>query len=106
MNTREIQRRVAAFKDKNGFTITKEQLPTEFGLLYGEVAEAFDAFYKDRSRQEIGFELADIAIYLMSIANTLELDLGKLVDEKMSINEQRVWVNKEKVKDVIIDKAD
>jgi len=47
-----------------GFNTT--DVPLEFCLLQGEVAEAFDAWRK--GREDVGEELADIAIYLFSLA--------------------------------------
>jgi len=48
-------------------------LETEFCPLYDEVAEAGDAFYKNKD--DIGLELADIAIYTLSITEILGISL-------------------------------
>lgn len=41
LNTKEIQKRIYENKVAKGFNTT--DIPKEFCLLYGEVAEAFDA---------------------------------------------------------------
>ena len=88
-STIDIQKRVYENKVNHGFNIT--DIPKEFCLLYGEVAEAFDAWKKND-----GLELADVAIYLLGIAEINGIDLGKVVNEKMKINEVRVYKNKRK----------
>ncbi|MGH3393238.1 MAG: MazG-like family protein [Streptosporangiaceae bacterium] len=64
-------------------------MPLEFCLLNGEVAEAFDAWRK--SRPEVGEELADIAIFLLSLAEMVGVDLQDAVEAKLAANEARVY---------------
>lgn len=52
--------------------------------LYGEVAEAFDAY---RKKQNVGEELADVAIYLLGLAEILSIDLDGEIQKKMKINQ-------------------
>ena len=54
-----------AWKNKvaKGFNTT--DIPLEFCLLQGEIAEAFDAWRKGRA--DVGEELADVAIYLLGL---------------------------------------
>ena len=40
----------------------------------------------------IGGELADIAIYLVRLADVLGIDLGEAVESKMKVNEARYTV--------------
>jgi NTP pyrophosphatase (non-canonical NTP hydrolase) len=58
--------------------------PREFCLLYGEVAESFDAWRKDR--QDLGEELADIAIYLFGLAEMTGVDLQREIENKIAKN--------------------
>ena len=51
-------------KVAKGFSTT--DVPLEFCLLQGEVAEAFDAWRK--GREDAGEELADVAVYLLGLA--------------------------------------
>ena len=58
-------------------------------MLQGEIAEAFDAWrmgYKD-----LGEELADIAIYLLGLAEMVGVDLQDQIRIKVAKNEARVY---------------
>jgi len=46
--------------------------------------------------QEVGYELADIFIYSLRLAQRLDVDLLKMVEQKMAINEQKYPVDKVK----------
>ena len=62
-----------------------------FCLLYGEVAEAYDAWRK--KKDDLNEELADIAIYLMGLSEMLGFDLEEEIEKKVSKNEKRVYKN-------------
>ena len=64
-------------------------MPLEFCLLQGEVAEAFDAWRK--GREDVGEELADIAIYLFSLAEMTGVDLQAEVEAKLAKNAARAY---------------
>ena len=87
MDTREAQKRVYQNKVNKGFNVT--DLNLEFCLLYGEVAEANEAWRKNKP--DLASELADVAIYLLGISEILGVDLGAEVEKKMTINENRVY---------------
>ena len=53
------------------------EVPLEFCLLQGEIAEAFEAWR--RSHEDLGEELADVAIYLLSLAEMTGVDLQAAV---------------------------
>ncbi len=72
MNTQEIQKTIYANKVKKGFNIS--DIPLEFAYLYGEVGEAFEAWRK--KQDDLGEELADVAIYLLGMSEILGIDLG------------------------------
>ena len=78
------QERIYRNKVAHNFNIT--DIPLEFTLKYGEMA-----WRKKKSLDEIGEELADVAIYLYGIAEILGVDLDKSIDRKMKINEERVY---------------
>ena len=52
-----------------------------------EVGEAFEAWKK--KKPDLGEELADVAIYLLGLAEILDVDLGQEVRRKMDINRRR-----------------
>lgn len=80
-----LQKRVYQNKVDHGFNVT--DIREEFLLLYGEVGEAFEAW--ERGGPGLGEELADVAIYLLGLAEILHIDLGAEVERKMEINRRR-----------------
>ncbi len=74
-------------KTSKGFNTT--DVPLEFCLLQGEVAEAFDAWRKGRGT--VGEELADVAIYLLGLAEMTGFDLQDAVEAKIAKNSARSY---------------
>jgi MazG-like nucleotide pyrophosphohydrolase family protein len=68
-----------------GFGTT--DVPLEFCLLQAEMAEAFEAWHKGRAN--LGEELADVAIYLLALAEMNGVDLGAAVEAKIEKNAGR-----------------
>ena len=90
---RALQKRVYQNKVNQGFNVT--DVPLEFSLTYGEVAEAFEAWRK--KKEDVGEELADVLIYLMGLSEILGVDLEEELLRKMEINEKRKYVREEGV---------
>lgn len=88
MELDELQKRVYENKVKHGFNVT--DVNYEFLLLYGEVAEAYEAWLK--KHDNVGEEIADIAIYLMGLSEILGFNLREEIEKKMAINEKREYV--------------
>ena len=61
----------------------------EFCLMMGEVGEAHKAWREKDAG--LGSELADVAIYLLGIAEISGIDLGEEIEKKMQINARRVY---------------
>jgi hypothetical protein len=76
-----------ANKVAKGFNTT--DVPLEFCLLNGEIAEAFDAWRK--KNQDLGEELADIAIFLLGLAEMTGVDLQRAVEAKLAANQARIY---------------
>ena len=89
MNMKEIQKEIWQNKVNKGFNTT--DVNKEFCLLYGEVAEAHEAWRK--KKDDLGEELADIAIYLMVLSEMLGFDLENQIKNKVDKNEKRVYKN-------------
>jgi NTP pyrophosphatase (non-canonical NTP hydrolase) len=87
MNIRSAQQRAWQNKIVKGFNTT--DVPLEFCLLQGEIAEAFDAWRT--GREDLGEELADVAIYLLSLAEMTGVDLQDEIEAKMAKNAARVY---------------
>lgn len=89
MEIREMQKKIFENKIKHGFNVTN--VPLEFCFLEGEVSEAFEAWLK--KHDNLGEELADIAIYLLGLSQILNIDLQDEIEKKMAINEKREYVS-------------
>jgi hypothetical protein len=84
---RVAQKLAWANKVEKGFNTT--DVPLEFCLLNSEVAEAFDAWR--RGREDVGEELADIAIFLVGLAEMIGTDLQEAVEAKIAVNASRAY---------------
>lgn len=89
MDLKKIQKDVWKNKLNKGFNTT--DVNKEFCLLYGEVAEAYDAWKK--KKDDLNEELADVAIYLMGLSEMLGYDLADEIEKKVFKNEKRVYKN-------------
>lgn len=89
MELKKIQKDIWQNKLNKGFNTT--DVNKEFCLLYGEVAEAYDAWRK--KKDDLNEELADIAIYLMGLSEMLSFDLSDEIEKKVSKNEKRIYKN-------------
>jgi hypothetical protein len=87
VDIRAGQKLVWENKLTKGFNTTN--VPLEFCLLQGEVAEAFDAWRKERG--SVGEELADVALFLFSLAEMTGVDLQAEVEAKISKNALRTY---------------
>ena len=87
MDIKKMQKEIYQNKLDKGFNVT--DVNREFCLLYGEVAEAFDAYRK--KKDDLGEELADVAIYLMGLSEILGIDLEDEIVIKVEKNKKRVY---------------
>jgi NTP pyrophosphatase (non-canonical NTP hydrolase) len=87
MNTPELQKSILDNKIAKGFNIT--DIPLEFAYLYSEVGEAFEAWRK--KKDDLGEELADVAIYLLGLAEILGFNLEQEIKNKMEKNKKRLY---------------
>ncbi|CUB29844.1 MazG nucleotide pyrophosphohydrolase domain-containing protein [Bacillus cereus] len=93
MNIVEFQRYVLNFSKEKGFqdtTIEERAMYTMAEL--GELAEVI--LKRDKiqdSKREIGLEMFDVIWNVCDLANKLEIDLEKALEEKMRINKKREW---------------
>lgn len=89
MDLNQLQKDVYQNKLNKGFNVT--DVNKEFCFLYGEVAEAYDAYRK--KKEDLGEELADVAIYLLGLAEILKIDLEAEILKKVEKNKNRVYKN-------------
>ena len=83
----KIQKQILTNKIDKGFN-TKD-INFEFNLLYSEIAEAFQAYRQ--KLPNLKEELADIAIYLLGLAEILNIDLEKEIINKIKKNQKRKY---------------
>ncbi|MCL2002341.1 hypothetical protein FWG76_02965 [Candidatus Saccharibacteria bacterium] len=88
MNLSEMQK--MAYQNKLDKKFNVANVDMEFNLLYGEVAEAYDKYSK--KQEGLGEELADIAIYLLGLAEILGINLEKEIIGKMDKNKARKYI--------------
>ena len=96
MDLKKLQKEIYQNKVDKGVNTT--DVNKEFCLLYGEVGEAYDAYRK--GKDDLGEELADIAIYLLGLSEILGKDLEEEIKNKVQINKNRKYkdVNGTKIK--------
>ena len=82
-----FQEEIIENKKNKGFNTT--DLNYEFCLLYGEVAEAHQAWSK--KKDDLGEELADVAIYLLGLSELLGFDLETEIEKKIHKNKHREY---------------
>lgn len=71
VNLKELQKDVYKNKIDKGFNVT--DINKEFCLTYGELAEAYEAWRKNKD--DVGEEIADVVIYLLGLSEILNIDL-------------------------------
>ena len=84
---RKIQKEIYQNKVDKGFNVT--DINKEFCLTYGEVSEAYEAWRK--KKDDLGEELADVAIYLLGLSEILKIDLEDEILKKVYKNSKREY---------------
>lgn len=87
MNLKAVQQEIYQNKVDKHWNISN--IETELCLMQGEIAEFYEAYRK--RLPNIGEELADVAIYLLGIAEILHIDLEKEIEGKMRVNRRRQY---------------
>jgi NTP pyrophosphatase (non-canonical NTP hydrolase) len=75
-------------KIAKGFNVTN--IYREFCYIHGELAEACEAYMQ--KKDDVGEELADVAIYLLGLSEILGIDLEAEILYKMEKNEKRQYI--------------
>lgn len=92
VDIRSAQKLTWENKVAKGFNTS--EIPLEFCLMQGEITEAFDAWR--RQRDDLDEELADVALFLLSLAEMTGVDLQAAVENKISKNAARVYIPDQK----------
>ena len=84
---KKLQKEIYQNKVNKGFNIT--DINKEFCLTYWDVAEAYEAWRK--KKDDLGEELADVAIYLLGLSEILNIDLEDEILKKVYKNSKREY---------------
>ena len=87
IDLKQLQKDIYKNKLNKGFNVT--DVNKEFCLTYGEVAEAYEAWKK--KKEDLGEELADVAIYLLGLSEILGIDLEDEIQKKVYKNSKREY---------------
>lgn len=87
MELKQIQKDIIQNKKNHGWEIGN--IEREFNYMRGEVEEAYEAY--KLNKDDLGLELADVAIYLLGISEMLGFSLEEQIQKKMEINSHRVY---------------
>ena len=87
VDLKKLQKEIYQNKVDKGFNVT--DVNKEFCLTYGEVAEAYDAWKK--KKDDLGEELADVAIFLLGLSEILGIDLEDEILKKVDKNSKREY---------------
>ena len=88
VDLKQLQEMIYQNKINKNFNTT--DIYKEFCYLHIEVAETIDVYYKQNG--EVGEELADVAIYLLGLAEILGVNLEEEILRKVEKNEKRQYV--------------
>lgn len=88
---KDLQQQIMENKINHNFNLTDINL--EFCYLMDELGEAHQAYI--RGYDDLGEELADVAIYLLGLAEMLGIDLETEISNKMEKNKKRVYYKDE-----------
>ncbi|MDD3427559.1 MAG: nucleotide pyrophosphohydrolase [Caldisericia bacterium] len=101
----EIIQRIKKFRDERDWMQFHDHKSMAVSLVL-EAAEVLEHFqwkskeetakYGKEKKEEIGEELADVAIYLIEMADNLGIDLTEAIGKKMDKNEKKYPVEKAK----------
>ncbi len=89
LDFKRLQKEILKNKIDKGFNTT--DINKEFCFTYAELSEAYDAYRK--KKDDLGEELADVAIYLMGLSEMLKINLEDEILKKIAKNEKREYKN-------------
>ena len=87
VDLKKLQKEIYKNKVDKGFNVT--DINKEFCLTYGEIAEAYEAWRK--KKEDLGEEVADVAIYLLGLSEILGIDLEDEIQKKVYKNSKREY---------------
>ncbi|HKI52907.1 MAG TPA: MazG-like family protein [Anaerolineales bacterium] len=70
---------------------TPRNLAVSLSIEAAEILEHFQFTDEIKDKDELGAELADVALYLLQLAAVSEIDLEKAILNKIEVNKKRTW---------------
>jgi NTP pyrophosphatase (non-canonical NTP hydrolase) len=95
MTINQLQKQILQNKKAKGFHVTPEpeKVREVFCALYGEVAEAYEAWRRKKS--DLPQEIADVVIFAIGLFDQLGFNACDEIKKKMEINSKRVYYKDE-----------
>lgn len=87
IDLKKLQKEIYDNKVEKGFNVT--DINQEFCLAYGEMGEAYDAWFK--KKKDLGEEIADVVIYMLGISEILNINLEEEILNKVKKNKHRKY---------------
>jgi NTP pyrophosphatase (non-canonical NTP hydrolase) len=93
---KDILRRIIKFRnDRNWAKFhTGENLAKSISIEANELLEVFQWNNKEKSIAKVEEELADVFIYAILMADKYDLDIDKIINKKLDINEKKYPIDK------------
>jgi len=70
---------------------TPRNLAVSLAIEAAEILEHFQFTDEIKDQDELGAELADVALYLLQLASISEIDLEEAILKKIEVNKKRTW---------------
>ena len=70
---------------------TPRNLAVSLSIEAAEILEHFQFGEEVKDRDELGGELADVALYLLQLASVTDIDLEQAILKKIEVNYSRTW---------------
>lgn len=70
---------------------TPRNLAVSLSIEAAEILEHFQFTDEIKDKDELGAELADVALYLLQLASISEIDLEEAILNKIEVNKKRTW---------------
>jgi NTP pyrophosphatase (non-canonical NTP hydrolase) len=102
LDINQVQKRIYKNKKEKCFNVT--DIYKEFCYLQRELTEACEAYMN--KKDNIGEELADVAIYLLGLSEILNINLEDEINKKMDKNENKQYTLSKENNTRITDDAD
>jgi len=73
---------------------TPRNLAVSLSIEAAEILEHFQFGEEVKDKNELGGELADVALYLLQLASVTDIDLEQAILKKIEVNYSRTWDQK------------